>query len=598
MEDVKKKVKLLPSELYEKRQRNLAYLMELTEENLLFSYYTEAGLKGNMSYRPGPDIHGGWDGPLSHIRGTFTGHWLSAAAIICQETGDQRLKAKADYIVEEIGRCQEANGNGWAFSIPEKYLYALKRGHHFWAPQYVCHKTMMGLFDMYQYGENTRALEILKGCADWFYRFTGDISREVMDQMMDDEETGGMMELWCDLYNAVPDEKYLQLIKRYERPRLTDPLERNEDVLTNMHANTTIPEIHGCARAYEVTGEERYRKIVESYWNQAVTERGFFATGGQTDGEVWTPKGRQASRLSEMNQEHCTVYNMIRLADYLFRWSGDKSYLDYIELNIYNGLLAQAFGAEEEIVCYYLPLAAGSRKKWGSKIDDFWCCHCTAVQANARYRDWLWYQDEKGLILAQYFPSELTTEIQGKPVCVTVKESNLGGGCIKFQEIAAQLTEKPMFWKRTLQLQGSGAEFELRLRLPWWLKGKAVISVNDEVMEYQEIGGYAVLNRKWEEDTVEIVLFKELKIKTLADAGDYAAFLDGPVVLAGLTREERLLRGDLEHPEKIIVPHHEREWENWKEDYKTVGQEMNFYLKPLKNIDREYYTVYYPVLKQ
>lgn len=30
-------------------------------------------------------------------------------------------------------------------------------------------------------------------------------------------------------------------------------------------ANATIPEIHGCARAYEMTGEEQYRKVVENY---------------------------------------------------------------------------------------------------------------------------------------------------------------------------------------------------------------------------------------------------------------------------------------------------------------------------------------------
>ena len=29
-----------------------------------------------------------------------------------------------------------------------------------------------------------------------------------------------------------------------------------KDVLTNMHANTTIPEVLGCAKAYEVTGEK------------------------------------------------------------------------------------------------------------------------------------------------------------------------------------------------------------------------------------------------------------------------------------------------------------------------------------------------------
>ena len=33
---------------------------------------------------------------------------------------------------------------------------------------------------------------------------------------------------------------------------------------------------------------------------------------------------------------------MIRLANILFTWTGDVSYLNYIEKNLYNGILAQA----------------------------------------------------------------------------------------------------------------------------------------------------------------------------------------------------------------------------------------------------------------
>ena len=163
-----------------------------------------------------------------------------------------------------------------------------------------------------------------------------------------------------------------------------------------------FPDSHCRIRAYEVTGEERYRKVVENYWELAVNRRGSFATGGQTDGESWTPPNRQSARMSDMNQEHCVVYNMIRLADYLYRWSGKKEYHDYIEQNIYNVLFAQGFwqgrtleGALEDhipdtgIVCYYLPLAAKSTKKWGRKIEDFWCCHGTSVQANAQYSRWI-----------------------------------------------------------------------------------------------------------------------------------------------------------------------------------------------------------------
>ena len=81
-----RQTRLLPSEYRLKRDRDLAYLMELKEENLLFPYYTEAGLNGRLNYRPEPWLHGGWDSPLSQIRGTFTGHWLSRQTL----PGDRR----------------------------------------------------------------------------------------------------------------------------------------------------------------------------------------------------------------------------------------------------------------------------------------------------------------------------------------------------------------------------------------------------------------------------------------------------------------------------------------------------------------------------
>jgi DUF1680 family protein len=197
--------KLHYSEASIKRDRDVRYLMELKNENLLFSFYAEAGLNGNLNYKL-TDVHWGWDSPLSQIRGTFTGHWMSAAARIFHETGNEQLKAKADYIVSEIERCQIANGGEWAFPIPEKHLTGLRRGQQFWAPFYVCHKVMMGLLDMYQFAGNETALRIIKGCADWFYAYIQDIDREHMDDIMDVQETGGIMEFWADLYDVTKDE--------------------------------------------------------------------------------------------------------------------------------------------------------------------------------------------------------------------------------------------------------------------------------------------------------------------------------------------------------------------------------------------------------
>jgi len=97
----------------------------------------------------------------------------------------------------------------------------------------------------------------------------------------------------------------------------------------------------------------------------------------------------------ENNQEHCTVYNMMRTADYLYRWTGDPSFADYIERNLYNGILAQQH-PQTGMVAYFLPMAAGytkgGEKGWGHPTMDFYCCHGSLVQAQTRYLEYVYYR--------------------------------------------------------------------------------------------------------------------------------------------------------------------------------------------------------------
>lgn len=103
---------------------------------------------------------------------------------------------------------------------------------------------------MYLYAKNEEALTIAIDFSKWFLRYTDNRTREQLDDILD-FETGGMLEIWARLYDITKDSMYLTLIERYDRHRLFDPLLAGEDVLTNMNANTTIPEITGCAAVYE-----------------------------------------------------------------------------------------------------------------------------------------------------------------------------------------------------------------------------------------------------------------------------------------------------------------------------------------------------------
>lgn len=588
-----RRVKLQPG-LFKKRfDINRRYVFSLQSHNLLQNHYMEAGLWAPIG-KP-EDAHWGWESPTCQIRGEFLGHWLSAAAHIYASTGDEEIKVKADLIVSEVRRCQEENGGEWAGPIPEKYLEWLARGKKIWAPQCTVHRNMMGLFDMYAWAGNEQALDILVRWARWFSRWSAQFTREQFDDMLD-VETGGMLEAWADLYGITGDREHYDLINRYDRPRLFNRLLAGEDPLTNMHANSTIPEILGAARAWEVTGEARWRDIVEAYWRCAVVDRGYFCTGGQTNGEFWIPPRQLSTRLGDKTQEHCTVYHMMRLADYLLRWTGDASYDDYWERNLYNGSLAQQH-PETGMVTYFLPMRSGSVKKWGTPTDDFWCCQGTLIQAHTLYPNHIFYEEGKNLVLSQYIPCELNWNKNGKNVSLTLSE-----------DTHPEAHRRPGSRSYVLKINCSEPqEFALKFRLPWWISRSPEVFVNGEK---QAILGnpstYARIERVWQSDTIHITLPQSLTTSPLPDLPDTVAFMEGPVVLAAVlgdglkrtsaeTLTEKTLYGRKEDPTALLLPDNEREFTRWRTGYRTHGQPQNIRFISLYEIQNECYAVYFPI---
>jgi DUF1680 family protein len=434
---------------------------------------------------------------------------------------------------------------------------------------------------------------VAENWAPWFHEWTAKFNRDQLNDILD-VETGGMLEVWSDLYGITGKQMYRDLMDRYTRPRLFDRLLAGQDPLTNKHANTTIPEAQGAARAYEVTGETRWRDIAQAYWQCAVTNRAAYATGGQTSGEIWTPPKKLSPRLGEKNQEHCVVYNMIRLADYLFRWTGDVAYADYIERNIYNGILAQQ-NPDTGMVAYFLPLASGSHKVWGTPTNDFWCCHGSLVQAQSRHDRYIYYTDRAGLVIAQYIPSEAAWSWSGKPVRVV--QTMLREADEHRVHLGDDPQDRPNHWEVEIKVEADEpAEFTLKLRMPWWLHGKPSISIDGKPEPADAAAsGFLALRRVWNRNSIRVALPKALSASPLPDRPDTVAFLDGPVVLAALTDQGPALAGDPANPGTVLIPDDEREWSDWLGGYRTANQEYNLRFVPLHTITDQRYTVYFPV---
>ena len=601
-----KSVKLFEGEMLRREEENKKYLMSLENLYLLRSYRHEAGRFSDREH----DVNAlnGWEDLSCQLRGHFLGHWLSAAAFHYQATEDVELKAKAEAILMELEECQKDNGGEWACSIPEKYLYWIGQGRNIWAPQYTIHKLFMGLVDVYRIMKVERALAIADKLADWFYRWSGSYSDEEFDDILD-VETGGMLEIWADLLEITGDEKYKTLLTRYYRGRLFDPLLEGKDVLTNMHANTTIPEIMGCARAYEVTGDTKWLEITKAYWKCAVTDRGAFVTGGQTQGEIWTPKMKLKARLGDKNQEHCTVYNMNRLAEFLFRQTEDPAYMHYIEYNVQNGIFAQTYGPNGGLLTYFLPMKAGSKKDWAGRRDTFFCCHGTMVQANAAWNRRLYYQDADKLYVTGYANSDVAFEVNGQSVKLVQRQDMLNGSMMTCSEnntkqtvndIAAAYANRPDFRKYDFVVNtDSDVAFTLLLRIPDWIKADACVYVNDELVEKTSATErFVSIDRTWKNgDKVVLTLPIGLSFITLPDDESMGAFRYGPDVLVGVTDKERILKLESDTPEEELSADTERQWGDFRTFYRTENQDPGISFMKLNDIYEEPYQLYFKIKK-
>ncbi len=585
----------------DRRRLNRAYLVSLQDEALLQNFLLEAGIGDQLWHlQPSTDTpasrglerHWGWETPGALLRGHFLGHWLSGAAREAAVTGDRLLRARIDSVLDGLERCQLENGNGWIWAIPPTFLRRLAEGRPVWAPQYAMHKTLMGLVDVYRDLGDERALRLARAATapilDWVRGFDDESFQTILEV-----ETGGMLEVWADLLAATGDAVYAELLDRYYRRSLFDGLLDGRDVLTNMHANTTIPEVLGAARAYEVTGDDRWRRLVEAYWDQAVTKRGTFCTGGQTSGEIWTPPFEFAARRGEKTQEHCTVYNMIRLADVLLRWTGDLSYADYIEQNLYNGILAQQH-PRTGMVAYFLPLEGGGRKNWGSPTEDFWCCHGTLVQAHTRHAGLAFYASDDELVIAQYIDSEARVSTPAGEVAVRIEVLD-NAGYVGPDSNAGEAGDphRPSAFRVRVEITSAdGVAHRVRVRVPDWTVGEPALAGDDRV---ELVDGALAIAHPGGRTSVDIAFPFALRAIPIPDEPSTVAFAEGPVVLAGLVDREVSLHGDVSQPASLLAPDNERQWTQWLPGYRTVGQSSSIRFRPLHEIVDEPYSLYFPI---
>jgi len=559
----------------EAQEANRRYLHALDAERLLYNFRCNAGLSA-----PGQPL-GGWEAPDCEVRGHFVGHYLSACALMYASTGDEQLRAKAEGMVAELAKCQQALGGGYLSAFPESFWARLESMQQPpWAPYYTIHKIMAGLRDVHRYCGSAQALQVLRGMASYFEGRRQRLSGWQWDQVLG-VEFGGMSEVLHDLYALTGERQHLELAHAFDRASFLGPLalepvrppSAGHDNLTGLHANTHIPVVCGAARHYELTGDERYRRAVSFFWERVVGTR-CYATGGTSQAEHWGEPGRLADTLAADNQESCTTYNMLKLTRYLLRWTGEARYADYYERAYYNGIL----GTQQPVtgmLAYFLPLAAGSAKSYGTPEASFWCCYGTGIESFAKLGDSIYCHDGQGLYVNLFIASTLDWRERG----------------VRLE----QVTRFPEEQGTTLIFHtGQPVRLALRLRVPAWARG-AQVRVNGEAGRARpRPGRYLCLEREWREgDRVELRLPMSLQAEPMPDDPELAAITYGPLVLAGLADGERHFLADSKHLDTWIKP-----VAGQPLTFRTVGQPADLTLVPLHRVVDERYGVYWVITRE
>ncbi|MBP7935282.1 MAG: glycoside hydrolase family 127 protein [Phycisphaerae bacterium] len=564
-------VRLLDGPVKASLEANRKYLRELDSDRLLYVFRVNAKLDA-----PGKPL-GGWEKPDCELRGHFVGHYLTACALMYAAAGDEVLKAKAGAMVAELAKCQQALGGEYLSAFPEGFWDRLELPDqkHPWAPYYTIHKIMAGLYDMHALCGNEQALEVLKGMAAYFRKRIDKLSDVQFDRILT-VEFGGMSEVLHDLYSVTGDEQHLALAHRFDQASFLGPLALEHDNLSRIHANTQIPKICAAARRHELTGDGRYRTIVEYFWDRIVNTRSY-ATGGSTEGEFWPEPNKLAKPLTQSNIETCTTYNMLKVSRYLIGWTGEAKYADYYQKAWLNGILGTQDPADGMLI-YFTPLATGGRKVWGTPDDSFWCCYGTGIESFAKLADSIYFHDEDGLYVHLFVPSEVNWEETG----VRVRQETL-------------FPEKP---ETTLLVQvQSPITGKLHVLVPFWATQGVEVKINGQRVEVEaKPVTYLTLDQTWNDgDKVEIRMPMSLTACPMPDDPELVGLLYGPLVLAGLTEDpDAYFLGDAKHPAAWIEPIEPRAGTSLT--FRTTGQPEDITFIPLNQVIKQAYGVYFPTV--
>lgn len=506
------------------RDLNLRVLKEYDVDRLLAPFLIDAGLQ------PKGEPFPNWAGLDGHVGG----HYLSAMAINYAATGDEECRRRMEYMLSELKRCQQSNGDGYIGGIPNgKALWQdIRDGKvasiwRYWAPWYNIHKIFAGLRDAWLYGGSDEALDMFLRLCDWGISVTGNLTDEQMEQMLSNE-FGGMDEIYADAYQITGDGRYLETARRFSHHWLLDSMEAHVDNLSNVHANTQIPKVVGYARIAETGRDGAYLDAAEFFWETVARKRSL-ALGGNSRREYFSAMDDFRSHVEDREgPESCNTYNMLKLTEDLFRMTGCADYADFYERALYNHILSTQHPEHGGYV-YFTSARPAHYRVYSSPNSAMWCCVGTGMENHGKYGEFIYTHDGKDTLRVNLF---VASRLDWKDRNVVVE----------------QTTAFPDEERTTLRIslkRGRSQRFTLMVRRPAWAGEGYAVRCNGEEVALPAVdegaASYVAVDRKWRDgDVVEVTMPMRMRLEQLPQVGEFVAVMRGPILMGARVGEDDL----------------------------------------------------------
>lgn len=516
-------------------QRELGGELDRRIRNLVYQNYMVVDLDGKWldHFRRRTDR-----GNRSHVYYGI-GKVFDAGSLFAAYTGDPKVAARTQYIIDELVKSRDADGYIGFWNVePEN-----RQNHINW----ILHEQEyinLALVRNYRCTGNPQSLAHARVMADYILKTFPTPRNPCYDA--GEICTAGLPEGMLELYRVTGDRRYFDFAADVPHGN-----NRGEVQLASLrtweqdfsrrprHVYVMLARCYAQTELYRLTGEENLLDMSQLMRNELLKkdQGGLLVTGSCSDGEQFTYDQNGRGAIGES----CVTAYLLRWIDSLLRLEGDMRYGDLLERTIYNALLA-ANSPDGRWIRYFTPFTGDRRYD----TRDFFCCCGNYRRAVAELPQKVYYRTPQGGIALNLFTnSKKAFDVAGQTVMILQETAYPNDGDVKL----TFATRNP-----------DPVAMALQFRTPRWCRA-ITLHVNEEAPVTidplrQELGCY-VLSRAWKDgDVVKLSMpmaWRLLRGRAVQDGR--VALLRGPVVYCiGKDQNAELLEKCPEPRNLVIDP--------------------------------------------